>query len=191
MKCGWIIAILLMLSFPVLSQDLTGIWRGNFYAGAGPYRQYYKYEVQINQLKNYSLQGVTYSYRTTVFYGKATFEGIWFPKTKAALVKELKLVELKVAGNSEACAMTCDLDYVKEDDKEILKGTFTSVNANSKVDCGGGTVYLERVQESDFQEEDFLHNKKPDVPSTPDNASPKPAPPVASDMSKANAKKLQ
>ena len=82
MKCGWIIAILLIISFPVLSQDLTGIWRGNFYAGAGPYRQYYKYEVQINQLKNYSLQGVTYSYRTTVFYGKATFEGIWFPKQK-------------------------------------------------------------------------------------------------------------
>jgi len=174
-----------------LSQDLTGIWRGNFYAGAGPYRQYYKYEVQINQLKNYSLQGVTYSYRTTVFYGKATFEGIWFPKTKAALVKELKLVELKVAGNSEACAMTCDLDYVKEDDKEILKGTFTSVNANSKVDCGGGTVYLERVPESDFQEEDFLLNKKPDVSSTPGNASPKTAPPAARDISKTNAKKLQ
>ncbi|HEX5152392.1 MAG TPA: hypothetical protein VFW07_13175 [Parafilimonas sp.] len=185
MKCSWIIAILLMISFPVLSQDLTGIWRGNFYAGSGPYRQYYKYEVQINQLKNYSLQGVTYSYRTTVFYGKATFEGIWFPKTKTALVKELKLVELKIAGNSDACAMTCDLDYVKEDDKEILQGTFTSVNANSKADCGGGTVYLERVPESDFKEEDFLLDKKPDVPATPNTASSKTA------TSKENAKKLQ
>jgi hypothetical protein len=191
MKCGWIIAILLIISFPVLSQDLTGIWRGNFYAGAGPYRQYYKYEVQINQLKNYALQGVTYSYRTTVFYGKATFEGIWFPKTKTALVKELKLVELKIVGNSDACAMTCDLDYVKEDDKEILQGTFTSINANSKADCGGGTVYLEKVPESDFKEEDFLLNKKPEVPSTPNNITPKTSPSASSEIAKANAKKLQ
>ena len=97
MKCRWFIAILLVISFPGLSQNLTGIWRGSFYSGIGLFRQYYKYEVQINQLKNYSLQGVTYSYRTTVFYGKATFAGIWFPKTKTALVKELKLVELKIA----------------------------------------------------------------------------------------------
>lgn len=179
MKCGWIIAILLIISFPVLSQNLTGIWRGSFYSGSGPFRQYYKYEVQINQLKNYSLQGVTYSYRTTVFYGKATFSGIWFPKSKTALVKELKLVELKIAQGGDACAMTCDLDYSKEDNKEILKGTFTSVNSNSKEDCGGGTVYLERVQESDFQKEDFLLNKKPAAPSTSYNTA------------KANAKKLQ
>ncbi len=175
MKCRWIIAILLIISFPVLSQNLTGVWRGSFYSGKGPFRQYYKYEVQINQLKNYALQGVTYSYRTTVFYGKATFEGIWFPKTKTALVKELELVELKIEGNSEACAMTCDLDYIKEDNKEILQGTFTSINANSKSDCGGGTVYLEKVPTSDFKKEDFLLKKKPDISST----------------QKANAKKLQ
>jgi lysozyme family protein len=179
MKCRWIIAILLIISFPVLSQNLTGIWRGSFYSGLGPFRQYYKYEVQINQLENYSLQGVTYSYRTTVFYGKATFAGIWFPKTKTALVRELKLVELKIAEGGDACAMTCDLDYIKENSKEILKGTFTSVNANSREDCGGGTVYLERVQQSDFKKEDFLLKKKPGVPSTSNN------------VAKSNTKKLQ
>src|SRR5438045_4800907 len=140
--------VLMIICSSVFSQDLTSIWRGNFYAGFGPFQEYYKYEVQINQMKNYSLQGVTYSYRTTVFYGKATFEGIWFPKTQNALVKELKLIELKIAGNSEACAMTCNLDYSKQDGKEVLSGTFTSVNANSKADCGSGTVYLEKVQES-------------------------------------------
>src|SRR4029077_517901 len=138
------VLVLTIISSSVFSQDLTGIWRGNFYAGIGPFQEYYKYEVQINQMKDYSLQGVTYSYRTTVFYGKATFEGIWFPKTKNALVKELKLIELKVSGNTDACAMTCDLDYSKDDDgKEVLSGTFTSVNASTKADCGGGTVYLE------------------------------------------------
>src|SRR6478609_7472437 len=130
MKCSWLILISFIFFSPIFSQDITGIWRGNFYAGTGPYRQYYKYEVQINQLSNYSLQGVTYSYRSTIFYGKATFTGIWFPKTKSVLVKELKLIELKMTGSSEACAMTCDLAYSKEDDKEVLSGTFTSINVN-------------------------------------------------------------
>jgi hypothetical protein len=191
MKCRLFFSVLLFISASVYSQDLTGIWRGSFYAGVAPFQEYYKYEVQINQLKNNSLQGVTYSYRTTVFYGKATFRGIWFPKSQNALVKELKLIELKVQGNSDACAMTCDLDYSKQDGKEILRGTFTSVNANSNADCGGGTVYLERVQQSDFHKEDFLLKKKPGAVPSLQNIKPKVAPPVVSDVSKNNAKKLQ
>ena len=187
MKCSWLILILLIFSSSIFSQDLTGIWRGNFYAGVGPFQEYYKYEIQIDQLNNASLQGVTYSYRSTVFYGKATFTGIWFPKTKSVLVKELKLVELKMAGSSEACAMTCDLEYSKEDGKETLSGTFTSINVNSKVDCGSGTVYLERVTESDFHKEDFLLKKKQGaVPSTSDSDALS-----STDISKANTKKLQ
>ncbi len=199
MKRSWIVLLLLIISSSVFSQNLTGIWRGSFYAGVGPYREYYKYEVQINQLKNNSLQGVTYSYRTTVFYGKATFEGIWFPQAKNALVKELKLIELKVANDNDACAMTCNLDYSKDvNGKETLRGTFTSVNANTKQDCGGGTVYLERVPESDFKKEDFLVKKKTDsvasskkiIPSTQKNIKPK-ITPHTNDVSKSNAKKLQ
>jgi hypothetical protein len=164
----------------------------------GPYKEYYKYEVQIDQLKNNSLKGVTYSYRTTIFYGKANFEGIWFPKAKSLLVKETNLVEVKMTGNSDACAMTCNLEYVKDGNTETLKGTFTSINTSNKSDCGSGTVYLERVQESDFTKEDFLLKKKP-APSpstqsnktnvTPNNMSkPKTAAP---DIAKINAKKLQ
>ncbi|MEO8712896.1 MAG: hypothetical protein ABI405_12265 [Parafilimonas sp.] len=193
MKRNLFLSVLLIISSSVFSQDLTGIWRGSFYAGVAPFQQYYKYEVQIDQSKNYSLQGVTYSYHTTVFYGKATFTGIWFPKAKSALVKELKLIELKVADNSDACAMTCNLDYSKQDGKEILSGSFTSVNANNNSDCGGGTVYLERVQESAFHKEDFLLNKqKPaPAPAVQNNVKPKVAAPVINDVSKTNIKKLQ
>ncbi|MEP6465373.1 MAG: hypothetical protein ABJB05_03670 [Parafilimonas sp.] len=192
MKRSLFLSVLIIISFSVFSQDLTGIWRGNFYAGVSPFQESYKYEVQIDQLKNNSLQGVTYSYLTTVFYGKATFTGIWFPKSQSALVKELKLIELKTQDNTDACAMTCNLDYSKQSGKEILRGTFTSVNSNSKTDCGGGTVYLERVQESDFHKEDFLLKKKPAaVPSTQNNSTPKVTAPVVNDVSKINAKKLQ
>lgn len=191
-------AILLFISFGASAQDITGIWRGYFYAIAGPFKEYYKYEVQIDQLKNNSLKGVTYSYRTTVFYGKANFEGIWFPKAKSLLVKETNLVELKMAGSGDACAMTCNLDYSKDGMTEILKGTFTSINTATKSDCGSGTVYLERVQESDFTKEDFLLKKKPSPNSTTQNNKAIIVPhdtakiksPVP-DIAKTNAKKLQ
>ncbi len=191
-----LVICLLFFSCNLYAQDLTGIWRGYFYADVGPYKEYYKYEVQIDQLKNNSLQGVTYSYRTTIFYGKATFEGIWFPKAKSLLVKELKLIDLKITGNSQACAMTCNLDYSLDGKTEVLKGAFTSVNTDTKRDCGAGTVYLERVQESDFTKEDFLLKKKPVPPplvqnkiSTPAADSLKKA--TANNLSKTNAKKLQ
>lgn len=140
---------------------MTGIWRGYFYSGYGFYRQTYKYEVQINQLPNKSLEGVTYSYKTTVFYGKATLSGIYFPATKHILIRELKLVDLKITDKSEPCLMTCDLEYTKAGSMEILQGTFSSIKEKDKSDCGSGEVYLERVKESDFKKEDFLKKMPP------------------------------
>src|SRR5690349_10392923 len=167
----------------VYAQDITGIWRGYFNSGYGYFKQTYKYEVQINQLSNAAsmkgLEGVTYSYHSTVFYGKATLQGIYDAKNKSLTIKEIKLVELKIAGNSEPCLMTCYLDYSKDGNTEILEGPFTSINANSKADCGSGYVHLERVQESEFKKEDFLLKKKNDNPppvaksTPPSNITPK------------------
>ena len=188
---------LLFISCSCFSQDLTGIWRGYFYAEFNGYKDYYKYEVQINQLKNNSLEGVTYSYRTTVFYGKATFKGIWFSKTGDAIVKELDLIETKMADNTQACAMTCDLNYSVDSGKEMLTGTFTSINTTTKRDCGSGTVFLQRVQESDFGKEDFLLKKKPAAPQKQNNQLNKipkdtvKAKPATPDVSNINAKKIQ
>ncbi|MFX7739899.1 hypothetical protein ABTJ99_21310, partial [Acinetobacter baumannii] len=39
-------------------------------------------------------------------------------------------------------------------------GTYTSLNDKKKTDCGDGTIYLEKVAESDFTKEDFLLKKK-------------------------------
>jgi len=129
------------------------------------------------------LEGVTYSYHTTVFYGKALLQGIYDAKNKSLTIRETKLVELKIAGNSEPCLMTCYHYYSKDGNTEILEGTFTSINANSKADCGSGYVHLERVQESEFKKEDFLLKKKevnpppvvksnPPVKTTPKKQTP-------------------
>lgn len=168
MKIACVIGLLLLFTVPLQAQDITGVWRGYFYSGYGIYRQEFKYEVQINQLSAKRgpgsakpIKGVTYSYRQTSFYGKARFVGIYSSETKELTLKEDTLVEVKMDASSFSCLMTCYLEYHKMGDQEVLEGSFSSVTTGKGSDCGAGTVYLERVAESDFKKEDFLLKKKP------------------------------
>ncbi|HVX49630.1 MAG TPA: hypothetical protein VHB48_05705 [Chitinophagaceae bacterium] len=168
MKFACFFGILLFFTTAACAQDITGIWRGHFFSGYGIYQQQYKYEVQVDQLNSRMgigspnpIKGVTYSYRLTSFYGKARFVGIYNKKEGILTLKEDTLVELKMDGAGFSCLMTCYLQYHKEGSKEILEGTFSSVVSNTGKDCGSGTVYLERVEESDFHKEHFLLKKKP------------------------------
>ncbi len=156
-------AILFSIISPQLgfAQNLTGIWRGSFYnpteiaMGGAKYR----YEVQIDN-HGREVKGVTYSYQTTRFYGKASLVGIWSPSSKNFTLKEDRMVDLKIVGGGDGCLMTCYLTYTKADGKEYLEGTYTSYNMNdNNASCGGGKVILERVQDTDFELEDFLVKK--------------------------------
>lgn len=149
---------------------LKGIWRGYFIQNdTDPftgmvYTSKYRYEIQINALPNAALEGVTYSYQDTRFYGKASLKGIYTDATNNVVIKELKMLELKMSGSSEACLMTCYLDYGKNGNKETLRGDYASVNIKDKrKDCGDGIVYLEKVPESEFVKEDFLLPKKNEI----------------------------
>lgn len=169
MKLIVTISIFLVSSFVVPAQNLTGVWRGTFEQNSldpifGKYsKDTYKYEVQINQPEKGSIDGVTYSYLTTKFYGKAKLRGMFDKKNKTITIKETILVEVKATGKTDPCLMTCYLDYSKNGKLETLIGTYTSINLNKKSDCGNGTVFLERVPESDFEEEDFLKKNKTDI----------------------------
>ncbi|MCX6205048.1 MAG: hypothetical protein NTZ19_02200 [Bacteroidetes bacterium] len=180
---------LLLLSFSAESQNITGIWRGYFSSSNGLYRdgvreEMYKYEVQIDEKKDKSVKGVTYSYKSTVFYGKASLQGIYTPASKTLIIKETGLLELEIGDKSQPCLMTCYLDYSKMGKLEVLQGNFISVNVKDKGDCGSGKVYLERVTKSDFVPEDFLVKKKPSdsvkttnpAPTVITPQKPKPAP---------------
>ena len=180
MRLTFTLISLLLLSTSVQAQKLTGIWRGYFSAANGIFRddigeEMYKYEVQIDQQSDNSAKGVTYSYKSTVFYGKSTMQGIYTASSKNLIVKELKLVELKIGSNSEPCLMTSYLDYVKIGKLEVLQGTFISTNAKNKKDCGSGKVYLERVLKSDFELEEFLAHPKPAAPITQQKPMVKPS----------------
>lgn len=148
-----------------VKNNLTGIWRGYFIQKdynprTGKYEEdRYKYEVQINNLVSNALEGVTYSYHTTTFYGKAALQGIYTTETKNIVIKETKMLELKIAGFSEPCLMTCYLDYIKAGKTEVLKGEYSSQNMQSKAACGNGTVYLEKVPDTEFEKEEFLVKK--------------------------------
>lgn len=196
MRLNITLFFLLLLSCTANAQKITGIWRGYFSSTNGQMRngypeEHYKYEVQINQLSNNGVRGVTFSYKTTVFYGKAELSGIYNATSKSLIIKETKLVDLKVGDNSEPCLMTCYLDYTKMGKLEILEGTFISINVKDKGDCGSGKVYLERVATSDFKKEDFLVKKKANSlnPNRQADASTKPGlklPPSVSPEKKDN-----
>ncbi|TAE72452.1 MAG: hypothetical protein EAY68_01190 [Bacteroidetes bacterium] len=155
--------------------NITGIWQGYFYNDVGSAR--YKFEVQINNLTTNGLKGVTYSYRTTVFYGKAALQGVFMPKANNIVLKETKMLEMRITDNSQPCLMTCYLTYSKSGNKEILEGTYTSENRESG-ECGGGIVHLEKTTTTDFVKEDFIiaAEKKAGIKKSNNTAAPKTIP---------------
>ena len=159
--------ILLFLLIPVThftinAQDITGIWRGYFITENF---SHYKFELQVKQ-NGSSVSGVSYSYLTTVFYGKATLTGIFNKTGQNALIKEIRTVELKMSDTSSlACIMKCIFKYERSGKEEFLEGSFTSTYETDAGiykrggNCGGGKVYLRKVTTSDFYIEPFLRNK--------------------------------
>lgn len=155
------VALCFFITGSAMSQDLTGIWRGHFKSGNGSrlldslgIEDRYKFETQLAQ-NNKVFEGVTYSYKTTVFYGKASCMGTISTKTKKVILGEAKLLEVKSADGG-ACLMTCFLQYSKVGNEEFLEGTYTSISVRDSLQCGGGTVFLRKVATSDFYKEPFL-----------------------------------
>jgi hypothetical protein len=166
---------LLILTLTAGAQNITGIWKGYFVQNTfGFYEDRYKFEVQVEQLSNDALNGVTYSYKTTVFYGKAEAKGIYTKKTNNIILNELKLVELKIGDKSTPCLMTCYLEYNKMGDLETLTGTYSSRNVADKSDCGNGKVYLEKTTTSDFYKEDFLVKRENELKKKEKSTGKKP-----------------
>ena len=153
-----LILVAFLLSRAVAGQDLTGIWKGYFVTK--DFSQY-KVEFQIKQTGK-TVSGVSYSYLTTVYYGKATMSGRWEEENQSLQIQELKTVEVKTSEGSFICLMNYKLGYSKSGREEYLEGNFTSKyefnyeGIQKGDDCGGGKVYLRRVSSSDFYPEPFL-----------------------------------
>lgn len=143
------------------AQDMSGIWRGYFVTDN---YEHYKFELQIRQVGN-TVSGVSYSYLSTVFYGKASLTGNYNKAGKKILIQEIRTVELRMSDGSAACIMKCNFEYSRSGKEEFLEGTYTSkfekdgLLTKKGENCGGGKVYLRRVSNSDFYIEPFLRGK--------------------------------
>jgi hypothetical protein len=148
------------------AQDLTGVWQGHFRSGnmatrSSIFDDRYKFEVQIAQ-HDRTLEAVTYSYLSSLFYGKAAAAGTVNPKTNKVLIQEGKLLEVRNQ-SGDVCIMTCFLQYTKLGDEEYLEGNFVSMNVRDSSNCGRGTVFLRKVTASDFYKEPFLEKREEEV----------------------------
>src|SRR4029079_15165839 len=146
------------------AQDLTGIWKGYFITDVG---EQYKLEFQIKQDNPSSVTGVSYSYLDVRFYGKATMTGSMDKSEKKFQIQELRTVEVKSLGGGGTCLMKYIFTYDRSGKEEFLEGTFVGRSEDRKDpknngdwgNCGGGKVYLRRVENSDFYVEPFLRDK--------------------------------
>jgi hypothetical protein len=171
LKSRGLLAILACIfSVTSFSQSVTGIWKGYFIADNG---ETYKLEFQVKESQVYSVTGVSYSYLDIRFYGKATMTGSFVKNSGKFRIKEIKTVEVKTTTGGSTCIMNYDLSYSKSGKEEYLEGTYLgkqevrgSVNPYEWGDCGGGKVFLRKVQTSDFYVEPFLR-KKGSVTTTP------------------------
>jgi hypothetical protein len=161
--------LLLFLFFTVSfanAQDLTGVWQGHFRSGnmttrSSVFDDRYKFEVQIAQ-HDKKLEAVTYSYLSSLFYGKATAAGTINHKTNKVLIQEGKLLEVRNQ-SGDVCIMTCFLQYTKLGDEEYLEGNFVSMNVRDSSNCGRGTVFLRKVTSSDFYKEPFVEKREEEI----------------------------
>lgn len=148
----------------ISAQDVTGIWKGYFITESG---EYYKLEFQVLQNGKSAATGVSYSYLDVRFYGKATMTGNFIRNSSSFRIREIKTVEVKSTLGGSTCIMNYNLSYSKSGKEEFLEGTYLgkfeskySAAATGKWgDCGGGKVFLRKVNTTDFYVEPFLKNK--------------------------------
>ena len=166
------------------AQDLTGVWQGHFRSGnmasrSSVFDDRYKFEVQIAQ-HDKLLEAVTYSYLSSLFYGKAAATGTVNPKNNKVLLQEGKLMEVRNQ-SGDVCIMTCFLQYTKIGEEEYLEGNYVSMNVRDSSNCGRGAVFLRKVSSSDFYKEPFLQKKEEELARIPEK-KPVTPPPARSSM---------
>lgn len=181
-------AVILLGNYAASSQNLTGIWRGYFITETG---EQYRLEFQVEQSATRAVKGVSYSYLDKRFYGKATMTGNYAISNKSFQIQELRTTEVRNLGGGGTCLMNYKFFYTKSGREEFLEGTYvgkTEDRQNPKNngvwgDCGGGKVYLRRVENSDFYVEPFLREKPvakkvPATKKTSTKSTVKATPPV-------------
>jgi len=141
-----LVYLLLAFSIPtlVMSQDLTGKWRGYFSPSRDLDGKIVTYEIDIKENPDHTLTAITYSTISNNFTANALANVMYSENTQLVSITETRFDKKKLVGNFEACLMSNFLRYRMVRGYEILEGTYTATNEFSGKDCGGGKVYLEK-----------------------------------------------
>ena len=155
-----LLVLIFVLPICVCAQNLTGIWRGEFNIEdkkKSINENKFKFELQILQKEGGNLRGVTYTYKSKEYYGKAEFKGNILWKSNSVVINELKITEVEKNDKTDICLMFCNLKYSNDlKGNEILIGTFTSKKISSNQFCFNGKVFLKKVKSTSFPKEIFL-----------------------------------
>lgn len=142
--------LLLLLFWGVFSelpgQNLTGKWIGYFTPNANLEGKYYAYELSIKENAMHELNVYAITKFPNLKMAKAIAKGLYTPKTQLVSIEETKFEYLQIDPNMQACLMNNFLTYQNTRGHEVLQGTYMSSNAINGKDCGGGSIFLEKIQ---------------------------------------------
>ncbi len=149
MKRSLPVIILLVLSFPVLAQDFTGQWKGEFtdkstsFVGWGGDKCDYVLELDC---KGNIVTGFSYTYfyeGGKRFYTICRLSGTINRGTRSLEVKEVERTKTNVPSNIRNCFQLHRLTYNHQGVEQNLEGTWIPA-PGQEGDCGYGTTSLSR-----------------------------------------------
>jgi len=141
---GWLLSTL-----SLLSQNLTGIWRGKRTQTEGGCYPEYALELQISFADN-SIMGRAYNYFDRERYTKINFTGKYNPQTKRMVIIENAVLQYNVPINCIPCIKTYDLTWSINGIEEALSGEWKGHEMGNATICPPGKIFLTRQNQSIF-----------------------------------------
>lgn len=142
-----------------ICQDINGIWRGKLSQGPGGCYPEYYIELQI-QNGSKGVSGITYDFYDTTKYIKVDFSGRQNELTKRIVLIESKVLEYKIPKDCVPCVKTYDLIWSRQNNEEVLAGTWKGVEMGTASGCPPGEIFLKKVSSSFFKTEEPLQDPK-------------------------------
>jgi len=144
--------IYLFVFFPylVLSQDLSGFWKGTLSMTGGCF-PVNNIELQLYGKGNV-VEGNSYHYLDINYYVKKKFIGRFDRTTKKLSLQEGMVTTFKIPPHCNICIKNYDLVYSRKNNIETLTGNWGGKIQHSSLDCTTGPIVLTRVKESAFKE---------------------------------------
>lgn len=142
--------LMILVTQITAAQDINGIWRGKLTQEPGGCFPEYYIELQID-ISDRWVVGTSYDYYDTSRFVQLTFNGSLSGNSKKKLViSEKKVVRERIPEDCIPCLKTYDLTYSRQNNDEVLSGTWKGEDLGTLIGCPPGKIYLKRVKESAF-----------------------------------------